>query len=124
MRMGFEDRIEPPHPFSRNDSLGPANIGGCEDRLTLKIARIDHIIVDQCQPTNSCCRQILQRGRADPTAADQHDMALRQCNLPRPAYFGQDDVTGKAVKAGRQQCHLAGLEQLAREVKVERLGCK
>ncbi len=67
--------------------------------MPLKIAHINRVIVDQGQPPNPGTGEILQGRRANPAAADQHDMRLRQGNLPDSADFGQHDMASETVQA-------------------------
>lgn len=112
-RAGIENRIEPTHPIGSGFGLGPADVGRREDRLALQVAGIDHIVIDQRQPPDSRSGEVLQRGRTNPPAADQHDMRLRQRHLPCPAHFGQHDVAGKTVEAVSGQGHAGALGAIA-----------
>jgi hypothetical protein len=99
VRDDVQFRIKPRRPSRGNRDFGLAQIARRKQRLALQVRRLDHIVVDQRQPPDPRARQILQRRIADAAHADQHHVRLGQPRLPGTAQFGQDDVTGEAIKA-------------------------
>ena len=80
----------------RRVDLGPANVIGLVNDLSLKIGKVHDISVDQADCPDASRRQIQSDRGAQPAGADYQDLCLADLMLSLAADFGQEDMPAVA----------------------------
>ena len=107
LRALVEDdmRVDPVRCVRRRRHLARADIGIAKHGLALEIGKIDRVVIDDDQPPNPGCRQILDGRAANTACANNRNRCRLQPHLPRATNLAQHDVAGVAVQLFVGQRH-------------------
>ena len=94
MHDAFHVAIQFAQPGRRRGCLRPSDVRDPVQRLTVQVARLDHVVVGDADATDARCGKVLQHRYAEAACADDEhrggaqpclafDPDLRQCLLPR-----------------------------------------
>ena len=78
--------------------LGPVDIRGSEQDLTLQVGQRDRVVVDQGERADACGGEKHGGWAAERAEANERDMRFYQLLLARPADLAQHDVPGVAFQ--------------------------
>ena len=71
--------------------------------LPLEIRRVHHVGVDDAELPDARRRQVVRRGRAQATRADEQDLAAEQLVLAGLADLGDQEVAAVALRLLRRE---------------------
>ena len=77
----------------RRRYLGLAHIFGCVKNLTLEVADVNHIIVDQSNSPNPCCCEVHGHGRAQTACSNNEYAGCLEALLTFHTNIWETDVT-------------------------------
>ena len=81
---------------ARRLELGPPHIRRAVDDLALEVAEVDHVEIDDANPSDTGGGQIHRDRRAEPAGADAEHAGSLQLQLPLHADLRQDQMTAVA----------------------------
>ena len=84
--------------FLRGVDLFAAHVPGAVDDLTLEVAGVHDVEIDEAESADSSRGEIEREGRTEAAGADAKDFGCLEALLAFHAYFGKDEVSGVAAK--------------------------
>ena len=109
--LDLDFRVDVVESFAGGFEFAAAHVLGAVDDLSLEVAELDSVEIDESDRADAGRCQVERRRRAEAACPDEQDASLLQPLLPLHAYLGHDEVSAVAVDLFLRELDFTQLSQ-------------